>query len=592
MPVTHIFVNPIADEPGFLGTKPSDWNDVHTVNIVNADVDAAAGIVESKLSLNFPTHAPVTLGVANGLSLSGQQLSMALAGATATGTLSALDWNTFNNKVPSTRMISGAFPIFGGGDLSQDRTLFMTQAGTGTSGYLSSTDFNTFSQSSISFPLTPAQGGTGKINTGTFTNNSNLTVTGGGTIILGGFTLTVPATGTAALLAVVNAFTSTNIFSAVSGLQAYTNGITTNFLAGLGAGNATMTGVRNVLIGNTTGDELTDGEQNVCIGHAAGTKLTTGDDNMFIGFSAGRDCVDGVKNVCIGSQSGLILSSGTSNMLIGQLAGSKLTTALMNVMIGQQAGTNATSSNNVMIGSESGRFVTSGASNIFIGLKAGYRQTTLSNLLIIDNQERASAAVEITNAIFYGVMASTPASQTLRVNAVTSVKPNSALTTTISTQFIVGHNSTGTPAAGFGLSHKYQLKTSTTEDTDAASWEISHVVATHASRTERIQGFINDSGGAREWIRGEASGTAAMLSFYGGAAVVRGAALTTQLTTITHTSPGTPDYAIQDLTNITPYGFATQDEGNTVLSVIRNLQLRVAELEARLGSATGVNLFA
>lgn len=53
------------------------------------------------------------------------------------------------------------------------------------------------------------------------------------------------------------------------------------------------------------------------------------------------------------------------------------------------------------------------------------------------------------------------------------------------------------------------------------------------------------------------------------------------LTTITHTAPGTPDYAIQNLTSTTPFGFVSQDEGNTVLSVVKNLQQRVADLEAR-----------
>lgn len=62
----------------------------------------------------------------------------------------------------------------------------------------------------------------------------------------------------------------------------------------------------------------------------------------------------------------------------------------------------------------------------------------------------------------------------------------------------------------------------------------------------------------------------------------QGAALTAQLTTITHTEPGTPDYAIQDLINTSAYGFVTKDEGNSVLKVIKNLQTRVAELEARL----------
>lgn len=53
---------------------------------------------------------------------------------------------------------------------------------------------------------------------------------------------------------------------------------------------------------------------------------------------------------------------------------------------------------------------------------------------------------------------------------------------------------------------------------------------------------------------------------------------TAALTTITHTSPGTPDYAIQNL-SAGGFGFVTADEGNTVLSVIANLQTRLTELE-------------
>lgn len=62
------------------------------------------------------------------------------------------------------------------------------------------------------------------------------------------------------------------------------------------------------------------------------------------------------------------------------------------------------------------------------------------------------------------------------------------------------------------------------------------------------------------------------------------AANTAALTTITSTAPGTPDYAIQDLVNTSAYGFVTKDEGNTVLSVIANLQTRVAELESKLAT--------
>jgi len=57
---------------------------------------------------------------------------------------------------------------------------------------------------------------------------------------------------------------------------------------------------------------------------------------------------------------------------------------------------------------------------------------------------------------------------------------------------------------------------------------------------------------------------------------------TTAETTITHTAPSTADYAIQDLTSTSPFGFVTKDEGNTVLQTIANLQARVDELETIL----------
>jgi hypothetical protein len=80
-----------------------------------------------------------------------------------------------------------------------------------------------------------------------------------------------------------------------------------------------------------------------------------------------------------------------------------------------------------------------------------------------------------------------------------------------------------------------------------------------------------------------------VLNLAAGAAIkadgTQGAALTAQLTTITHTAPSTPDYALQDLVQNTGFGFATADEGNSVLKVIANLQVRLAEVEARFEAA-------
>jgi hypothetical protein len=80
-------------------------------------------------------------------------------------------------------------------------------------------------------------------------------------------------------------------------------------------------------------------------------------------------------------------------------------------------------------------------------------------------------------------------------------------------------------------------------------------------------------------VMGKSGGTA---GFFGTTPVTKGAALTTALTSITATAPGTPDYAIANLTVTTPYGFVSADEGQTVLTVIANLQARVNQLESRL----------
>jgi hypothetical protein len=74
-----------------------------------------------------------------------------------------------------------------------------------------------------------------------------------------------------------------------------------------------------------------------------------------------------------------------------------------------------------------------------------------------------------------------------------------------------------------------------------------------------------------------------LVGFHGATPVDQGAALTAQLTTLTPAdAEGTPDYAIAAITNSSPYGFASAQEAITVLYVIKNLQVRLAEVEARL----------
>lgn len=67
-----------------------------------------------------------------------------------------------------------------------------------------------------------------------------------------------------------------------------------------------------------------------------------------------------------------------------------------------------------------------------------------------------------------------------------TLKLASALTNTIGTVQTLGHNSSGTPAAGFGSGLLWTLKSSTTADQTAAQIYTSWSTATHASRTSKI----------------------------------------------------------------------------------------------------------
>ncbi len=74
-----------------------------------------------------------------------------------------------------------------------------------------------------------------------------------------------------------------------------------------------------------------------------------------------------------------------------------------------------------------------------------------------------------------------------------------------------------------------------------------------------------------------------LLAFHGATPVDQAAALTAQLTTITPAdAAGTPDYAIAAITSTTPFGFSNAAEAITLLYVVKNLQVRLLEVEALL----------
>lgn len=82
------------------------------------------------------------------------------------------------------------------------------------------------------------------------------------------------------------------------------------------------------------------------------------------------------------------------------------------------------------------------------------------------------------------------------------------------------------------------------------------------------------------------AGTSASCNFDPLVIAAQGAALTAQSTTVTITdAAGTPNFTMASFTNSSAWGFAAEDELITFAYVVRNLQVRLAEVEARLEAA-------
>jgi thermitase len=207
-----------------------------------------------------------------------------------------------------------------------------------------------------------------------------------------------------------------------------------NSAVGFQSLNANTTGWDNVALGDTALTFNTSGFYNSAVGAGACEHTTTGIMNTCIGASALLTATTANYNIAVGTASAYQLSSGTENVMIGYESGYHATTGSRNIFIG--SGTDyylTTGVNNIAIGEYALDDNVSGSSNIALGSYAGKNQTG-SNVLIIDNQNRANSAAESANAIVYGTMAPNSTSQSLNVNAGTiNLNGNVTVGTTSST---------------------------------------------------------------------------------------------------------------------------------------------------------------
>lgn len=551
MPVTHVFVSPAAPtvDPTLVGS--TQWNQAHTVSIVNADVNPAAAIVESKLALNFPTHAAVTIGApANGLSVLGQVLSLGLASSGVTGALSGTDWDTFNNK-----------------------------------------------QAALAFPLVANLGGTGVANAAgsTLTLGGAVTISTGGTIALGGFTLTVPATGIAALLGVSNVFTVggqmvDNTADTIElRLQAHSTKTTSmathesslgTVLSGINSAGKYFTGLTGTVLAEyqTTYANIGVASPNTAYGYYAsinnfntgnlvGAKISVitlkdspGTVSLVQGLEFQANCGAGaITNVTnmygvLGSinhtgTSGTISDAYCSNVGASNSSPAGIITRLYGYYYKKYAGAGT-------ITNEYGIYL----EDVNRGATLSYAIYTNLGISRLGDQLSVIGAVDRPQLQVTGFT-----TQTLPP---VYFVDNTAATNVVRNVLQIETQSTGAVAAGLGAGFLFTIETATAGTMQAAGLiSASWIDATNATRKAKLSLSAYDTA-IRLGMEIEASGAAAKLAFYGGTTVVRGAALTAADAGVVNSGDATTD------------------------GVINNMRTRINELEARLGSASGVNLFA
>jgi hypothetical protein len=135
-------------------------SDITVGNGSNAVLGTGTTLTINKGNLTTSTTGVTVTGGTNAVLGSGTTVDIATATTSTTGLLTSTDWNTFNNKVSTTRAINTTAPLSGGGNLSADRTISISQANGSTDGYLSSTDWTKFNKKyqhdslSVTGPLT------------------------------------------------------------------------------------------------------------------------------------------------------------------------------------------------------------------------------------------------------------------------------------------------------------------------------------------------------------------------------------------------------------------------------------------------------
>lgn len=275
----------------FLTEKQSSPNYTKTLDfrptILGANYTIVVPDASGTIALTSQLHNAVTIGTANGLTLSTQVLSLGLASSTANGALSSTDWTTFNNKQnaltnPVTGTgTSGIVAVFNGTSSITDSTIYANSTRVSIGADVTTTNrFTAVSSTSSAYAVvaqasSAANGiwsnvlGTGEIFRGQTAGGSYFIINNGGNAFLNGNLNVGDFASTSYRLNVVG---TANFTGALSGTSATFSG---QLLSTMG-NNSTIfnstsatTGWQQIAINNTSGSTLLGVE-----GSAAGTLAT------------------------------------------------------------------------------------------------------------------------------------------------------------------------------------------------------------------------------------------------------------------------------------------------------------------------------
>ena len=170
---------------------------------------------------------------------------------------------------------------------------------------------------------------------------------------------------------------------------------TNNTFVGQNAGNFTMTGAGgNTAIGVNAFTANTTGQSCVAVGYNALLSHTTGISNVAIGNSALRATTTANHNIGLGSNTLLVNTTGARNVALGDSTLNANVTGNNNVAVGKDTLFFSRGSDNTAIGYNAGGNLSTGGSNIMIGSLAGSGLTTGSgNIYISVNAGAGGEAV-------------------------------------------------------------------------------------------------------------------------------------------------------------------------------------------------------